>query len=299
MGKAFENRWFLLMVLALTWGSSFILIKKSLIAFSPLEIGAIRVGVSGLLLAPIGIPALRKMSWTNIKWIAITGFFGNFFPMFLFPLAQTQVSSSMAGILDSLVPLFVLVLGFILFGIRSKLIQILGAIIGFGGAVILMYFSESDSDESQLGYALIVVLATACYAVSALLIKQKLQDVPSKHISGGVFSIWMVPSILILLFSGFFSNFQANAETFEALGYLSILTILGTAIAIILYYKLIQTTTSVFASSVTYLLPVVAVIWGLIDGEKFSIWYVLGGLLILIGIYLIREKKKDIRPVAR
>lgn len=299
MGKALENRWFLLIILALTWGSSFILIKKSLVAFSPLEIGAIRVGISGLLLAPIGIPALRKMSWTHIKWITITGFFGNFFPMFLFPLAQTQVSSSMAGILDSLVPLFVLVLGFILFGIRSKLIQILGAIIGFGGAVILMYFSESNADESQLGYALLVVLATACYAVSALVIKEKLQTVPSRHISGGVFTIWMVPSLLILSFSGFFSNFQANPETLEAMGYLSILTIVGTAIAIMLYYKLIQNTTSVFASSVTYLLPIVAVIWGLMDGEEFSIWYVLGGLLILVGIYLIRERKKDIRPVAR
>ena len=299
MGKALENRWFLLMILALTWGSSFILIKKSLIAFSPLEIGAIRVGVSGLLMAYIGIPALRKMSRTHIKWLVITGFFGNFFPMFLFPLAQTQVSSSMAGILDSLVPVFVLVLGFFLFGIRSKLIQVLGAIIGFGGAAILMYYSESGSDDSQLGYALLVVLATACYAVSALVIKEKLHAVPSKQISGAVFTIWMVPSLLILLFSGFFSNFQADAQTLEAMGYLSILTILGTTIAIILYYKLIQTTSPVFASSVTYLLPLVAVIWGLMDGEKFSVWYVLGGLLILIGIYLIREKKKDIRPVAR
>lgn len=299
MGKTLENRWFLLIVIALTWGSSFILIKKSLIAFSPLEIGAIRVGVSGILMAYIGMPALRKMSRTHIKWVVITGFFGNFLPMFLFPLAQTQVSSSMAGILDSLVPVFVLVLGFILFGIRSKLIQIIGAIIGFGGAAILMYFSESSSEDSQLGYVLLVVLATACYAVSALVIKEKLHAVPSKQISGGVFTIWMVPSILILLFSGFFNNFQADAQTLEAAGYLSILTILGTTIAIILYYKLIQTTTPVFASSVTYLLPVVAVIWGLIDGEKFSVWYVLGGLLILIGIYLIREKKKDIRPVAR
>ncbi|PVW12641.1 DMT family transporter [Marixanthomonas spongiae] len=299
MGNALENRWVLLIIIALTWGSSFILIKKSLIAFTPYEIGAIRVGVSGLIMAYFGVPALRKMNSKTLMWVAVAGFFGNFFPMFLFPLAQTEVSSSLAGILDSLVPVFVLVLGFVLFGVRSKWIQVVGALLGFAGAAILMYFSETSEEGTQLGYALLVVLATACYAVSALVIKQKLDHVPSMELSGGIFTIWMVPSFLILITSGFFTNFQSNPETWEAMGYLGVLTIVGTAIAMILYYKLIQNTSPVFASTVTYLLPVVAVIWGLVDGERFSIWYVLGGLLILVGIYLIREKKKDPRPTAR
>ncbi|MCG2462324.1 DMT family transporter [Flavobacteriaceae bacterium F89] len=299
MQKIFENRWFLLFVIGLTWGSSFILIKKSLIAFTPYEIGAIRVGVSGLIMAYIGVPALRRIPKNTLGWIVLSGFFGNFLPMFLFPLAQIEVSSSLAGILDSLVPVFVLVLGFVVFGIRTKTIQIVGAIIGFVGAATLMYFSESSTEESQLGYALLVVLATACYALSALIIKQKLQHVPSMQLSGSVFTIWAIPSFLILIFTGFFTNFQSNSETWEALGYLAILTIFGTAIAMILYYKLIQNTSPVFASTVTYLLPVVAVIWGLLDGESFTIWYVVGGLLILAGIYLIREKKKDVRPNPR
>ncbi|SRR5690554_616622 len=299
MGKFIENRWVLLVIITLTWGSSFILIKKSLLVFTPYEIGAFRVGISGLLLAFIGIPALRRMDKRTLFWVAITGFFGNFFPMFLFPIAQTSVSSSLAGILDSLVPVFVLILGFFLFGIKSKRQQFFGAFIGFLGAAMLMYFSETTSEESKLGYALLIVLATACYAMAALIIKEKLHHVRSKDLAGGVFSIWMVPSFLILGFSGFFSEFEATPETLESLGFLSILTVMGTAVAIMLYYKLIQNTTPVFASSVTYLLPLVAVVWGLMDGEKFSIWYVFGGLLILWGIYLIREKKKDIRPVAR
>lgn len=299
MGKIIENKWFLLIIIALTWGSSFILIKKSLLVFTPYEIGAFRVAVSGLILGYIGFPALRKMSKKTLFWVALTGFFGNFLPMYLFPIAQTRVSSSLAGILDSLVPVFVLILGFFLFGIKSKWLQVLGAIVGFAGAAMLMYFSEATSEESKLGYALLVVLATACYAVAALIIKQKLGHVQSIKLSGAVFSVWMVPSLLILIFSGFFTSFEANPKTWEALGYLSILTVIGTAIAMILYYKLIQNTTPVFASTVTYLLPLVAVVWGLLDGEKFSIWHVIGGLLILWGIYLIREKKKDIQPVAR
>lgn len=291
MGKFFENRWFLLIVIALTWGSSFILIKKSLLVFTPYQIGAFRVAISGIILAYIGIPAIRKMDKKTLFWVTLTGFFGNFLPMFLFPIAQTRVSSSLAGILDSLVPVFVLVLGFILFGKKSKGLQFLGAFIGFIGAAMLMYFSEIKSEESNLLYASLVVLATACYAVAALIIKEKLNHVRSIALSGAVFSIWMIPSISILIFTGFFTEFQSSAQALESLGYLIILTVMGTAIAIILYYKLIQNTTPVFASTVTYLLPLVAVIWGLLDGEKFSLWYVIGGLLILWGIYLIREKK--------
>ncbi|GGW26479.1 DMT family transporter [Arenibacter certesii] len=292
MGKLIENKWFLLLIIALTWGSSFILIKKSLLVFTPYEIGAIRVGVSGLLMAYIGIPALRKMSKKVLFWVILAGFFGNFFPMFLFPLAQTQVSSSLAGILDSLVPVFVLTFGFLFFGIRSRWIQFIGAIIGFIGAGSLMYFSEANREESQLFYAFLVVLATACYAVNALIIKEKLQDIPSLQLSSAVFSVWMVPSFIILVLSGFFQNFEASTPTYEALGYLGILTIMGTAVAMILYYKLIQNTSPVFASTVTYLLPLVAVIWGLLDGERFTIWYMVGGILILIGIYLIGKNKK-------
>ncbi|MCX7551960.1 DMT family transporter [Xanthomarina sp. F2636L] len=299
MGKLFENRWFLLIIIALTWGSSFILIKKSLVIFTPYQIGAIRVGVSGLLLTYIGVPALLKMSKNTVFWIITAGFFGNFFPMFLFPLAQTHVSSSMAGILDSLVPAFVLIIGFSLFGIKSKTTQVIGALIGFLGAACLMYFSETSSEDSQIAYALLIVLATACYALAALIIKMKLEHVPSKQLSGSVFSIWMIPSFLILINTGFFNTFNSNPETWEALGYLGILTILGTAIAIILYYKLIKNTSPVFASSVTYLLPLVAIIWGLLDGEEFSIWYLVGSILIFIGIYLIREKKKKPQLVPR
>lgn len=298
MGKFFENRWFLLTVLALTWGSSFILIKKSLLVFSPFEIGAFRVTVSGLILCYIGFPALRKMTKNTIFWVVLAGFFGNFLPMYLFPIAQTQVSSSLAGILDSLVPIFILILGFFLFGIKSKFLQIFGAFIGFAGAALLMYFSEATSEESKLGYALLVVLATACYGAAGLIIKEKLQHVPSVKLSSAVFSVWMIPSLVMLFLSGFLTDFEDNPTTWEAFGYLSILTIMGTAIAVMLYYKLIQQTSAVFASTVTYLMPLVAVIWGLLDGEKFSVWYVIGGLLILWGIYLIREKKMEIKPIS-
>lgn len=290
MLKIFENRWVLLLIIALTWGSSFILIKKSLLVFTPYQIGAFRVALSGLILLPIGLPALLKMSKKTVMWVVLTGFFGNFFPMFLFPLAQTQVSSSLAAILDSLVPVFVLVLGLLLFGVKSKRIQVIGAVIGFVGAALIMYFTESSDEDSKLGYALLIVLATACYAVAALLINHKLRHVSSVALSGGVFTIWCIPALTILIFSGFFQTFETTPEHLTGLGYLSILSVMGTAIAIMLYYKLIQNTSAVFASSVTYLLPIIAVAWGLLDGEAFSVFYLAGAILIFLGIYLIQEK---------
>ena len=299
MKNLINNKWFLLLVIALTWGSSFMLIKKSLVVFSPYEIGAIRVVGSGLLLAFIGIPALFKMSKKTILWVTIAGFFGNFLPMYLFPIAQTQVSSSLAGILDSLVPIFVMIFSFLLFGIKSKKTQMLGAVIGFLGAASIIYFSEANAEDSNFWYVMLVVLAGASYGVNAVVIKERIPNLNAIKLTAAVYSIWAIPSLVILYFTGFVQNFEMKPEFTEPLSYLAFLTVFATAIAMLLYFKLIQDTSAVFASTVSYLLPIVAVIWGILDGEKFTFWYVFGGALILIGIYLIREKKKDPKLVPR
>ena len=291
MDKIYNNRWFLLLFISITWGSSFILIKKSLLVFTPYEIGAIRVLGSGLILAAIGIPALLKMGKNNFFWVIIAGFFGNFLPMFLFPIAQTQVSSSLAGILDSLVPIFILAFGFLLFGIKSKITQVIGAIIGFIGAASLIFFSEGNSENSQFGYAMLIILGGASYAVNSLIVKEKLPELNAVKLTAAVYSFWAIPSGIILYYTGMIQNFEMQPTYIEPLIYMSFLTIFGTAIAMLLYFKLIQKTSAVFASISSYLLPVVAIIWGILDGEEFTLWYIVGGALISIGIYLIREKK--------
>ena len=293
MKNILKNRWFLLIVISLTWGSSFILIKKSLLIFSPFEIGAIRVAGSGLIFALIGIPVLLKMKRKTLFWVIIAGFFGNFLPMFLFPIAQTQVSSSLAGILDSLLPMFVLAFGFLFFGIKSKFIQVIGAIIGFLGAGSLIFFSEGNTEGSQFSYAMLIVLAGASYGLNSLIIKEKLPDLNAIKLTAAVYTFWAIPSLIVLCFTGIFQNFKMQPAYVEPISYMAFLTIFGTAIAMLLYFKLIQDTSAVFASTSSYLLPIVAVIWGVLDGEKFTIWYVFGGILILIGIYLIRDKTKN------
>ena len=291
MDKIYNNRWFLLLFISITWGSSFILIKKSLLVFSPYEIGAIRVVGSGLILAAIGIPAILRMRRGTLLWVIIAGFFRNFLPMFLFPIAQTQVSSSLAGILDSLVPIFILAFSFLLFGIKSKLTQIVGAMIGFIGATSLIYFSEGNTESSQFSYAMLIVLAAASYAVNSLIVKEKIPELNAIQLTAAVYTFWAIPSGIILYYTGLIQNFKMEPAYVQPLLSVSFLTVFGTAIAMLLYFKLIQNTSAVFASISSYLLPIVAIIWGIFDGEKFSAWYIFGGVLIMIGIYLIREKK--------
>lgn len=279
-------------VLSLTWGSSFILIKQSLVAYTPMQVGALRLCVAGLVLCGFGIRNFKYIPKNLLPWVIIGGAMGNFIPMFLFPIAQEHVSSSMAGILDSLVPLFIIIMGYLLFGIQSSLKQVMGVGLGFLGAIILMNDGGTDAKgASNLIFSMLIVLATLFYALNGLILTRYLSGIPSFKLSSVVFTIWFGPALIILAFSGFFGNFEGTALQWQGLGYVATLGIVGTAIAMILYYKLLQITSAIFASTVTYLMPVVAVIWGLIDGERLTLVHAAGGLLILLGVYLIQEKK--------
>ncbi len=292
MRQFVQNKYFLLIIIAITWGSSFILIKKTLPIFDPYQIGSFRAGLSGLILSFFGFSALKKMSKRDVFWIALSGLFGNFLVVFIFPIAQQGVSSSLAGIINALDPIFTLILGALLFGIRNKMIQYAGAIIGFVGAIVLVSTSNSGNGENHLYYTLLLTIGSALYAIAALIIEKKLSHIKSTDISTGIYTIWMVPSLLILGFSGFFTEIDySQNETLTALSYLVFLTIISTTLVIFLFFKLVQDTSAVFASSISLLIPLVSVIWGILDHEKFTVWYAVGGILILISVYLIREKK--------
>lgn len=285
--------WIILGVLALTWGSSFILIKQGLVAYTPYQVGALRLSIAGGILAIWGIPSLFKIPKNKLKYVALAGFCGNFIPMFLFPMAQTHVSSSMAGILDSLVPLFILLFGALLFNIKGTKNQVSGAIIGFFGAVLLIG-GDGFSGENSLVHCLLIVLATALYGLNSLILTRYLNDVPSFQLSSALFTIWLLPSIVILFFSGFFDTFEGTEQQLKSLGFVTILGLMGTALAMILFYRLIQATGSMFASMVTYLMPIISVFWGFLVGEKITWFHLVGFAMILSGVYLTQKKSKEV-----
>ncbi len=284
-----QLKWISLTILSLIWGSSFILIKKGLIGLSAIQLGSLRLIFSAIFLILIGYKSLLTLSKSQWKYVALTALFGTFIPAYLFALAETEIDSSTTAVLNSLTPLNTLILGIIAFGVPFKKNQFIGICIGFIGSVLLVFNGASNHPEQNYYYALLVVLASICYATNVNLIKKHLPTVAPLSITTGNFLVLLPPAVLLLYFSGFFDIISAP-EVQISMGYIAILGIVGTGIANILFFKLIQISSPVFATSVTYLIPIVAFFWGLLDHELLTPIQFIGAFIILIGVYLSSRK---------
>lgn len=284
-----KEKWILLIVLSLIWGSSFILIKKGLDHFTAYQVGSLRVLIAGLALAPVAIVNMRKFPQNKLKWLVIAAITGNFIPMFLFPMAEEHVSSSIAGIMNSMMPIWVIVVGALIWKVRSTRNQILGVVISFAGACTLL-LGSGKGGEFQLWPIFLLLLATLMYAISVTTVANKLKDIPATVLSGFVFFyILFLPSLLCLISTDFFNEFTGSKDQMIGLGYVGILAIFGTGIAMLLQYRLLKISSALFASTVTLLMPVVAVLWGILDGEKLTLIQYFGGAVILGGLLFMRS----------
>ena len=280
--------WFILISLALVWGSSFILIKKSLIYFSATEVGVLRVVLSFLFLLPIAVYHLRSISRKHFLYLTISGFVGSLIPALLFAKAQTVIDSGLAGTLNSLTPLFTLLIGLSFFKFQTRWYNVMGVFIAMFGAIALIYVNSDTGFIFNFKYALLIIFATLCYAFNVNFIKVFLKELTSLIITAFSFFYIGIPLVIyVIFFSDIPHKLTTDTETHTGLGYLLILSIAGTGLALIFFNKLIKISSPVFASSVTYLIPIVALIWGVIDGEAFHLLYFLCFLLILSGIFLI------------
>lgn len=291
--KSIPKKWIYLTLLSLVWGSSFILIKKALIGVSPLQLGAIRMLFAGAFLLIVGFPTLKKIERHQWKWIVVTGFLGTFFPAFLFAFAETEIDSAVASVLNSTTPIMTLILGAIVFSIGFSRNQMLGVIIGLVGSSLLIWGGADVNPNQNYWYAGLVLIASVLYAINVNIIKKHLQEIPAMAIALGNFVILIIPSLAVLIYSGFFTEaVLSSSELPPALGYLAILAVIGTGVAKVLFNKLVQITTPVFASSVTYTIPIVALLWGVLDGEVFSMFQLFAAALIILGVFLANFKKK-------
>ncbi len=278
-----------MLFLGLVWGSSFILIKKSLIAFSSYQVGLLRIGISALAFMPIAIQSFRKIEKKDLKFIIIVGLTGSGIPAFLFPLAQTQISSSMAGLLNSLTPLFTLILGILFFGTAFKWSKVSGVLIGLLGAALLILFGEQIGQNAVSLYSFFAVLATICYATSVNTVGTHLQHISPITVSATSFLMVGVPAILYLLSSDVPSIVTEHPHGWASLGYASILALFGTVISTVVFFQLVRLNNALFASMIAYIIPIVALGWGAIDGEQITLFHYLGMVLILVGVYLSRK----------
>lgn len=286
---AVNMKWVYLVILAMIWGSSFILIHLGLDKLSPFQLGSLRIIFAATFLLLIGFRELPKIPQHQWKYIALTSLFGTFIPAFLFAIAQTQISSMVSSILNSLTPLNTLILGVLFFGLGFKRNQFIGIAIGFIGSALLILNGAANHPEQDYRFAILVVIASICYATNVNLIKKHLSDITPLGISTGNFAVMLVPAIIILSFSGFFDIMHV-AEVQQSVLYVIILGVVGTGIANIFFFRLIQMSSPVFASSVTYLIPVVAFFWGFTSGETLTFWQIIGAVIILFGVYLSSKK---------
>ncbi|MBI9033172.1 MAG: DMT family transporter [Bacteroidales bacterium] len=282
--------WGILFVLVLTWGSSFILIKRGLESFNAVQVGALRIVITFLFFIPFAFKRLKRVKKEQWIWLILSGIIGNGAPSFLFAKAQTVIDSSLAGILNSLTPLFTLIIGISFFRLKTKWYNIFGVFIGLIGAVGLIYSSSNGNFEFNFGYSIYVIIAATFYAINLNIIKYKLEELDTISIATFAFVAIGIPVSVYLFFSTDFIQVIIESPTaWKGIGYISILAIMGTAIAMIIFNKLIKMTNVVFAASVTYMIPVIALIWGIIDGEIFKLSYSIWILIILGGVFLVNR----------
>lgn len=287
------NKWFYLAALSFIWGSSFILIKKGLVGLTAIELGSIRIIISAFVLVPFTFKRLKEITFKQWKWIIISAFVGSFFPAFLFAFAEQEIDSSVASILNSIVPLNTIIIGLVLFGIKSTKRQIIGVLLGFFGAYQLIISGINLNPDQNYFYSGLVIICSFLYAFNVNIIKKYLQELSAVAIATGHFIVILTPSIIVLLISDFNFEKLQNPQTQTSLFYVTLLAIFGTTLAKILFNKLINISSAVFASSVTYSMLIVSIFWGVMDGENFSINQLFATIIIVIGILLTNKKSKN------
>ena len=284
-----QLKWVYLVVLALIWGSSFILIKKGLVGLTAMQLGSLRIIFASIFLIVIGVKSATKIPVFKWKYIALTSLFGTFIPAYLFAIAQTEIDSSVSSILNSLTPLNTLVIGALVFGLQFKKNQTFGILIGLIGSALLILNGAFQHPEQNYYYAILILIASICYAVNVNLIKKYLHDLSPLSITTGNFIVLLAPAFIVLLFTDFFSQ-VGELKVQESILFIMILGVIGTGIANILFFKLIQMSSPIFATSVTYLIPVVAFCWGILDHEILTPVQLVGAFIVLIGVYLSSKK---------
>jgi drug/metabolite transporter (DMT)-like permease len=282
--------WVLIIVLALIWGGSFVLMKEALLVFTPYQIGALRMAIAFLAFLPLTVFIFRKIPADKWKYIAVSGLVGNLLPSFLFPMAQTSLSSSVTGILNALTPLFTLLVGIALFKTALKKRQVAGLLLGFAGACSLSLLKNDGSIGSVNYHVVYVILATLCYGISINVVRQYLGGIKPIYVAACALSSTSPFSLTYLFSTDFIYRMQTVPQAPTALFYLCILGMVGSAFALVLFNKLVQISSAVQASMTTYLIPIVALFWGWVAGETLTIWHFLGMILIVSGVYVVNKQ---------
>lgn len=280
----------LLLILAVIWGTSYILIKKGLVVFSPGEVAGLRITMAGLILLPVALVKWKEMRIKHIHQLAASGMMAVFLPAFLFSTAQKHIDSSLAGILNTLSPIWTVIIGALVFKVSFKRTAVIGVLVGLAGTAMLMISRSGGSISFNL-YGLLIVLACAFYGSNLNYIKFKITDLSSLAITSiSVVLIAPLGALYLFGFTDFMTKMNSDPAAWRAFGFITLLAFMSTAVANGIFNKLVKMTTPLFASTVTYFIPIVSVAWGMLDGEQLHFITFIGLIAILGGVYLANRK---------
>lgn len=283
------TNWLLFTAIALIWGSSFILMKTGMNSLSPYQVAALRIFSGGIVLLPIAIRQFNNLPRKLLGTVVLSGFIGSFFPAFLFCIAETRIDSSLAGILNALTPLFTILIGAVFFKVRVTSKKALGILIGFAG-LCLLFLAKGKINFQDISYASLVLAATICYGLNLNLVSRYLHGVTAVSIAAIAFAFLLIPSLAILIYTGYFSLNLISEPVLLSTAASIILGVFGTALATILFYMLVKKAGPIFTSLVTYGIPFVAIAWGLAYGEQINFLQVCSLAIILAGVWIVGKK---------
>lgn len=281
--------WFIFVLLCAIWGSSFILMKEGLTSLTAYQVAAIRIISAGAALVPFIYKSFKAIPKDKLLYVILSGILGNFIPAFLFCIAETKIDSSLAGILNSLTTFFAIIVGALFYGVFTNFQKIIGVLIGFAG-MILLFTGNGKIDFKNIQFSSLIVIATILYAINLNMVGKHLKGINSLHTATIAFAFLIIPSLIILFFTDF-QSIHFSKEVVWSITASSILGVFGTAVATTLYYMLIKRTGILFSSLISYGIPFVAVLWGLLLDEKVTFIQIISLAIILLGVYITNTSK--------
>ncbi|WP_298365464.1 DMT family transporter [uncultured Lutibacter sp.] len=284
-------RWVYLFALSLIWGSSFILMKYALVGLTAMQVGALRILITSVFIILLGFRKILRINRRHWYYLTLSGFLGSFFPAFLMAYTVERMDSAVVSILNSLTPLNTLIIGALIFGFSFRKRQLIGVLIGLFGTLMLILKGAELNPNQDYFYSSFIIIASIFYALNINILKKYLHDIDALTITVGNFVVLILPTLILLWFTGFFSTFEFTESSITGLGYLIVLAIFGTGLAKLMFNRLIQISSPIFSSSVTYIIPIVAITWGVLDGEKISFIQFIAAFIILLGVYMVNKAK--------
>ena len=284
--------WLVLILLSLIWGSSFILMKEGLEGFDPLQLALIRMSVAALCLLPLALRHMRSIGGRELALLFVVGLTGNALPAFLYAKSETVLPTAVVGVLTSMTPIFSLLVAWLFFRQRFPRANVVGIVVGLIGAVALaMAGSPEAGRTTNLAFAGLVLIATISYGVNVNLVKNFFATRNMVMVTSIALSAVGWPALIFLLTgTSFIENLRTNPAAPAALGYISILGAFGTGLSVLLFNQLLKDGTIIFATSVTYTIPIVAVLWGIVLHEEFTTLHAIAFAVILLGVWLANRR---------